>query len=37
MGDYLEGERWVHGVHQRKDVHMLLAAIEVRNEKRGGH
>lgn len=26
MGDHLVVEHWAHGVHQRKDVHMLLTA-----------
>lgn len=28
MGDHLVGEHLAHAVHQRKDVHMLLAVIE---------
>jgi hypothetical protein len=27
MGDYLVGEHWVLGVHQRKGVYMLQAVI----------
>lgn len=28
VGDHLVGEHLAHAVHQRKDVHMLLAVIE---------
>lgn len=36
MGDYLVGEHWVLGVHQRKGVHMLQAAITKVNPSKKG-
>lgn len=36
MGDYLVGEHWVLGAHQRKGVHMLQAAkTKVNPSKKG--